>query len=234
MELKDIQHESKVAPRDGDALIVVDMQNDFMPGGALEVRNGDSIVPDVNRMMHRFKEANLPVIFTQDWHTEGHHSFASAHEGKEPYDSYEGDGLGPVLWPDHCVQGSEGAEFHPDLDTTAAETIVRKGYDKTIDSYSGFLENDHETETGLDGYLQNRGVERIFVCGLAMDYCVFFTAADGADKGYEVYFLSDLTLPVGSPEDSVSNALETLTDKGVHFVRSDAVHIEDDHSVKAA
>jgi len=234
MELKDIQHEKEVTLREGDALIVVDMQNDFMPGGALEVENGDSIIPDVNNMMKRFKEANLPVIFTQDWHNEGHHSFASAHEGKEPFDPFDGDAIGPVLWPDHCVQGSEGAEVHPDVDVINAEAIIRKGYTKEIDSYSGFLENDHQTETGLDGYLQSRGIERIFVCGLAMDYCVFFTAADGADKGYDVYFMSDLTLPVGSPEDSVSNSLETMTEKGVNFVRSDAVKSAGDHTVKAA
>ncbi|MBS1272074.1 MAG: Nicotinamidase [Candidatus Marinimicrobia bacterium] len=233
MELTDIQHKKGVTPREGDGLIVVDMQNDFMPGGALAVDNGDTIVPGINNLMKRFNEQNLPVIFTQDWHTENHKSFASAHEGKEPNDPHEEPGIGPVLWPDHCVQGSEGAEFHPDLKTAYAQAIIRKGYNQNRDSYSGFLENDHKTETGLDGYLQSRDISRIFVCGLALDYCVFFTAADGAGKGYEVQYITDLTMPVGSPEDSVSNALETMQEKGVEFVKSDAIIFDKNSKVKA-
>ncbi|MCF7805578.1 MAG: bifunctional nicotinamidase/pyrazinamidase [Candidatus Marinimicrobia bacterium] len=234
MKLKDVQHLDEVQVKNGDALIVVDMQNDFMPGGALAVEDGDSIIPGVNKLMEKFNSKNLPIVFTQDWHTENHRSFASAHEGKEPFDPYEEPGIGPVLWPDHCVQGSEGADFHPNVNTTLPDAIVRKGYNKNRDSYSGFVENDHETETGLDGYLSNRKIKRIFICGLAMDYCAFFTAKDGADKGYEVFYLSDLTLPVGSPEDSVSNALETMKAKGVKFVKSKDVKFKDPHTVKAA
>ncbi len=223
MKLSDVQHLDSVTLQKGDALIVVDMQNDFMPGGALAVEKGDEFVEDVNRLMRRFKEMGLPVILTQDWHTPGHNSFASVHEGKEPFEPHEEPGIGPVLWTDHCVQGTKGAEFHPDLDTRYAETIIRKGYRKQVDSYSGFLENDHETETGLDGYLRGRGVKRIFVCGLAADYCTHFTAADGAQKGYEVFYLSDLTNPVGSPEDSVEIAVNDMQEKGVQFVKSTAL-----------
>jgi len=224
MELQDIEHADSVGLKDGDALLVVDMQYDFMPGGALPVEDGDTLVPKINKLMRKFTEAGLPIILTQDWHTPGHYSFASAHEGKKPYDPYEAPGIGPVLWPDHCVQGSHGSEFHEDLNVDAAQAIIRKGYRKKIDSYSGFLENDHQTETGLDGYLKNRNIKRIFVVGLAFDYCVFYTAADGADKEYDVYQISDLTLAVGSPEDSVSNAIETMQGKGVRFVKTENVN----------
>lgn len=223
MELKDVQHLDSVTLQKGDALIVVDMQNDFMPGGALAVDEGDAFIDGVNRLMKAFKERELPIVLTQDWHTPDHRSFASQHAGKEPFDPHEEPGIGPVLWPDHCVQGSEGAEFHHDLDIRFAETIVRKGYRSKVDSYSGFLENDHETETGLDGYLKGRNVKRLFVCGLAADYCTYFTAADGAEKGYTVHYLSDLTNPVGSPPDSVKTAVQDMQSKGVRFVKSAAI-----------
>jgi len=226
MELQDIEHVDSVDLKDGDALLVVDMQYDFLPDGALPVEDGDTLVPKINKLMRKFTEAGLPIILTQDWHTPGHHSFASAHEGKKPYDGYEAPGIGPILWPDHCVQGSHGAEFHEDLNVDAAQAIIRKGYRKKIDSYSGFLANDHETETGLDGYLQNRNIKRIFVVGLAFDYCVFYTAADGADKGYEVYQISDLSLAVGSPEDSIFRAIETMQEKGVQFVKAENVKVK--------
>lgn len=234
MELSDIKHTDSVKLQKSDALLVVDMQYDFMPGGALPVEHGDSLVPVINTLIEKFKNAGLPVILTQDWHTPGHYSFASAHEGKEPYDTYESSGIGPILWPDHCVQGSHGAEFHEDLNTKAAQAIIRKGYRKKIDSYSGFLENDHETETGLDGYLNSRDIRRIFVVGLAFDYCVFYTAADGADKGYEVYQISDLSLAVGSPENSVENAVNTMQEKGVQFVQSKNVQFMTQEEVRAA
>ena len=220
MELKDVHHSDPVRLREGDALVVVDMQNDFMPGGALAVEDGDAIIDPVNALMALFGGSDLPVVFTQDWHPPDHKSFASRHPGKSPFDPFEAPGIGPVLWPDHVVQGTKGAEFHPDLDARFAEAVIRKGYHRDIDSYSGFLENDHETETGLDGYLRGRGVERIFVCGLAADYCAYFTAADGAEKGYEVFYLSDLTYPVGSPPDSMEKAIADMRRKGVRFVRS--------------
>lgn len=227
MDLKDIEHVDSASLKEGDALIVVDMQYDFLPGGALAVEDGDAVIPGINSLIEKFHESNLPIIQTQDWHTPDHSSFASAHEGKQPYDTYEAPGIGPVLWPDHCVQGEKGSQFHENLQTTYTEAIIRKGYRSHIDSYSGFLENDHETETGLDGYLKSRGINRIFVCGLAMDYCVYFTAADGAEKGYAVFYLTDLTKPVGSPEHSVSNALEDMTEKVVNFLRSESVHSEE-------
>ncbi len=133
MELENVQHLDSVTLRDGDALIVVDMQNDFMPGGALPVEEGDTFIDQVNHLMQQFEHQNLPVVFTQDWHTADHKSFASAHSGKGPFEAHEEPGIGPVLWPNHCVQGTEGAAFHPDLDPRYAETIIRKGYRSWID-----------------------------------------------------------------------------------------------------
>lgn len=217
MELKNLELIDAVQLQQGDALIVVDMQNDFMPGGALAVENGDAFVAQVNRLMTLFKQRRLPIVFTQDWHPPDHSSFASRHPGKRPFDAYEAPGIGPVLWPDHVVQGTVGADFHPDLDARLAETIVRKGYHQPTDSYSGFLENDHTTETGLDGYLRSRKVKRVFVCGLAADYCVYFTAVDAAVKGYAVFYLVDLTNPVNFPPDSLEKAIVDMRHKGVRF-----------------
>lgn len=220
MDLRDVHHLDLVQIQKGDALIVVDMQNDFMPGGSLAVEKGDAFLAQVNDLMALFKALDYPIVFTQDWHPPDHRSFASQHPGKKPFDAHEEPGIGPVLWPDHVVQGSAGAEFNRHLDIRFAEAIIRKGYHTNIDSYSGFLENDHKTETGLDGYLHSRGVKRIFICGLAADYCAYFTSADGAEKGYEVFYLSDLTNPVGSPPDSVENAVKDMQERGVRFVKS--------------
>ena len=221
--MEDLVFEKSVEPAAGDALVVVDMQNDFIPGGALAVNEGDVIVEGISRMMELFNAADLPVVLTQDWHTPGHHSFASAHRGTKPYDLFESEGLGPVLWPDHCVQGSPGADFHKDLKTRHAHAVIRKGYHRDIDSYSGFLENDRKTRTGLDGYLRSRSVGRLFVSGLALDYCVSFTAVDGAEMGYGVYVITDLSRPVGSPPDSLSRALESMAGKGVRFICSSEI-----------
>ncbi len=221
MELKAANHLSNFRFSQGDALLVVDIQNDFLPGGALATEEGDGIIEGVNDTMHLCYERGLPVIFTQDWHPEGHHSFASAYPDKAPFDPFEAKGLGPVLWPDHCVQGSRGAEFAGSLYTEYAQTIVRKGYNKRIDSYSGLLENDHETETGLDGYLKGRGINNLLLCGLAFDYCVYFTALDGIGKGYKVIVLTDLTQPVGSPEGSIDRARQDMENRGVQFAKSD-------------
>lgn len=226
MEYQDIHFEPTANVGEHDALLVIDMQNDFMPGGALPVEQGDDIIAGVNTLMKIFSVSGAPVVLTQDWHPAGHHSFASVHEGKAPFDLYEASGLGPVLWPDHCVQGTGGADFHHNLDTQLARAIIRKGCHMAIDSYSGFLENDKQTRTGLDGYLKDRNVRRIFVCGLALDYCVFYTAADALDNGYEVYVVGDLTKAVASPEDSVSNALETLVGSGARFIDSGALQTE--------
>jgi nicotinamidase/pyrazinamidase len=223
MNIDDLRHRERIVLEPGDALIVVDMQNDFMPGGALPVAEGDTIVEGVNAFMKLFSEASLPIVLTQDWHPSGHRSFASAHAGKNPFDLHEEPGIGPVLWPDHCIQSSIGSDFPRDLDMRCGQAIIRKGYRTLVDSYSGFLENDKKTWTGLNGYVRDRGVKRIFVCGLALDYCVFFTASDGADLGYEVVFLTDLSKPVGSPPDSVSRALGSLTNKGVWFAKAGVV-----------
>lgn len=164
------------------ALIVIDMQNDFCPGGALAVVGGDEIVAGINAAM---AEAGL-VVLTQDWHPAGHSSFASAHSGKSAFESVEMPYGPQALWPDHCLQGHAGADFHPVLDTTRANIILRKGCNPAIDSYSAFFENDRRTPTGLDGYLRERGVGRVTMVGLATDFCVHFSAVDAARLGYEV------------------------------------------------
>jgi len=164
------------------ALIVIDVQNDFCPGGALAVAGGDEIVTGVNAQMDAFSA----VILTQDWHPAGHSSFASTHPGKAPMEMTEMPYGPQVLWPDHCVQGSNGAAFHPELNTARADLILRKGYSPTIDSYSAFFENDRETPTGLHGYLQTRGITALTMVGLATDFCVNFSALDAARLGYDV------------------------------------------------
>jgi nicotinamidase/pyrazinamidase len=164
------------------ALVVIDVQNDFCPGGALAVTGGDEIVAPINAMMAEFDA----VILTQDWHPAGHSSFASQHPGKAPLEMTEMPYGPQVLWPDHCVQGSLGAAFHPRLDTDRAELIIRKGFRAGIDSYSAFFENDHETATGLEGYLRTRGIDRLTLVGLATDFCVNFSAVDAAALGFEV------------------------------------------------
>lgn len=207
---------------DRDALVVVDIQNDFIPGGALAVEGGDMIISGVNKICEKFKLKAKRIIFTQDWHPEGHASFASVHEGKQPFDPIEGiEGIGPVLWPDHCIQGTWGAEFHTDLNVNMGHLIIRKGFNKKIDSYSAILENDKKTETGLDGYLKSSGIDRIFVCGLARDYCVNFSAQDAASKGYEVVMIHDLTK--GISEDTVNAAMEKMSELGVKFVNSNNI-----------
>lgn len=168
--------------RDRDVLLIVDVQNDFCPGGALAVPGGDEIVPVVNRLAARFPH----VILTQDWHPPGHASFASSHPGKQPFDTIKVSYGQQVLWPDHCVQGTQGAAFHPGLDVTHAELVLRKGFRSAIDSYSAFCENDRRASTGLASYLKERGFEHIILCGLATDFCVLFSAIDAREAGFEV------------------------------------------------
>ena len=170
------------------ALIVIDMQNDFCPGGALAVAEGDQIVPGINALI---AEAEA-VILTQDWHPAGHSSFASSHPGKAPMDMTEMPYGPQVLWPDHCIQGSEGAEFHAGLNVTCADLIIRKGYNPAIDSYSAFFENDHTTPTGLEGYLRTRGIDTLTMVGLATDFCVNYSAVDAATLGFGVTVRQDL------------------------------------------
>ena len=182
-----------------DVLLVIDMQRDFLPGGTLAVPDGDAIIPGINAIAARFPH----VILTQDWHPLGHISFASSHPGRRPHDTIAALYGPQTLWPDHCLQASYGAAFHPGLDLPHAELILRKGFRPTIDSYSAFLENDHQTPTGLAGYLRERGLKRLFLAGLAYDFCVRFSALDGAALGFECLVLEDACRPV-----AVKNSVE--------------------------
>lgn len=220
--LEDLDLVPNVQVRDTDALIIVDMQNDFMPSGALGVKEGDQIVAPMNGLAERFHRRGNLIVMTLDWHPLGHLSFASSHNMK-PFDPYESEGIGPVLWPDHCVQGTPGAEFHPDIEVKYAKAIVRKGYHPRVDSYSTFIENDKKTYTGLSGYLKELGKKRIFLCGLALDYCVYYSASDGRDLGFEVVVTIDLTRAIDSPPGHLSNALNTMIQKGAQFTRSENI-----------
>lgn len=171
------------------ALIIVDVQNDFIPGGALAVPGGDEIIPLINVLQERFDL----VVATQDWHPATHKSFASNHAGKKPFEKIMLQGLEQVLWPDHCVQGTKGAEFHAGLKMNKVAAIFRKGMDEGIDSYSGFYDNGHLKTTGLAGYLRERKVEKVYVCGLAGDYCVYYTAMDALKEGFNVSLIEDVT-----------------------------------------
>ncbi|MBB2971164.1 bifunctional nicotinamidase/pyrazinamidase [Mesorhizobium sp. RMAD-H1] len=168
-----------------EALIVIDVQNDFCPGGALAVDGGDEIIPEINRRIGAFEH----VILTQDWHPAGHSSFASTHPGKSPFETVAMPYGEQKLWPDHCVQGTRGADFHPGLEWTRAELVVRKGFRPSIDSYSAFFENDHTTPTGLGGYLRERGIRRLTLAGLATDFCVAYSALDAVGQGFDVRVL---------------------------------------------
>ncbi len=208
-----------------DALVVVDIQNDFMPDGALGVKGGDEIIEPINLFSERFRSSGNVVILTQDWHPPGHLSFASSHK-KKPYEPYESEGIGPILWPDHCVQGSNGAKFHDKLDERYANAIIRKGYHPTVDSYSAFIENDGKTYTGLSGYLKSLGKERVFICGLALDYCVYYSAIDGRNSGFEIVVLIDLSKAIDSPPGHLSEALEHMIKIGVDFIKSEDIVIK--------
>lgn len=178
---------TEVTRHPGAVLLCVDVQNDFCPGGALAVPEGDDVVPLINRLSPNFRH----VILTQDWHTPGHSSFASAHPGRKPFETTAVAYGEQVLWPDHCVQGSRGAAFHPDLVIDRVELIIRKGFHPRIDSYSAFYENDHMTRTGLAGYLRDRGLHTIYLCGLAYDFCVAWSALDARRDGFTVAVIED-------------------------------------------
>jgi nicotinamidase/pyrazinamidase len=170
-----------------DVLLVIDLQNDFCPGGALPVANGDAVIDPIHRVATKFEH----IVLTQDWHTARHSSFASAHAGKKPFEQIEMSYGTQTLWPDHCIQGSTGAEFHPGLRLDHAELILHKGFRPQIDSYSAFFENDRSTPTGLAGYLRERGLTRVFLAGLAYDFCVGYSALDGQRLGFEATVLRD-------------------------------------------
>ncbi len=209
---------SDLTPGAGDVLVIVDVQNDFCPGGALAVPDGDSVVPVINRVAPAFAQ----VVLTQDWHPPGHQSFASSHPGRQPFETIEA-AYGPqTLWPDHCVQDSPGAAFHADLETVRAEMIIRKGYRAEIDSYSAFFENDHKTATGLRGYLRERGLGRAFLCGLAGDYCVAYSAIDAAKDGLEVIVIEHACRAIDL-DASLATAREAMTQAGVRFIDSSAL-----------
>jgi nicotinamidase/pyrazinamidase len=203
---------------EGDIFLAVDVQNDFCPGGALAVPRGDEVVPLINRLAERFAH----VVLTQDWHPRGHHSFASTHSGRKPYDTIT-VAYGPqILWPDHCIQGERGAELRPDLQLTHAELVIRKGYHRHIDSYSAFFENDRKTRTGLSGYLRERGFNRVFMAGLAFDFCVRYSAEDARREGFEVVVIEDACrgIDIGG---SVAATRQALAGIGVACVISDRV-----------
>ena len=200
---------------DDTALIVVDVQNDFCPGGALAVAGGDLVVPLVNRLA-----AEFPVrVFTQDWHPADHMSFAANHPGAAPFSSVEMPYGKQVLWPVHCVQGTRGAEFHPGLDTGAADLFVRKGFRPEIDSYSAFFENDHATPTGLAGYLRDRGVRRVWLTGLATDFCVSWSAIDALGRNFEVVLVEDACRAIDL-DGSLEAAMRQMRSGGVRIARA--------------
>lgn len=200
------------------SLILVDIQNDFVPGGKLPVQSGNEIISLVNELQLSFQL----VVATQDWHPSNHKSFASNHEGKRPLDKIMLHGMEQVLWPDHCVQGSSGAAFHPDLNLNKVEAIFRKGMDPDIDSYSGFFDNGHKKSTGLAGYLRERKVTRVYICGLAADFCVGFTAKDSIKENFETYIIEDATKAI-DPAGFVRVKDDILTTGG-QIIQSSMLH----------
>ncbi len=205
----------KLKPDDRDVLIVVDVQYDFLPGGALAVPDGDAVIEPINRLARIFRH----VVLTQDWHTPGHASFASTHSGKRPFEMTELLYGTQVLWPDHCIQGTPGAEISRDLRIPHAQLVIRKGYNPGIDSYSGFMEADRQTSTGLAGYLKERGFRRAFCVGLATDFCVAWTALDAQAAGFETYLIEDASRAIDT-DGSLARALKDLSAAGVRIISS--------------
>jgi nicotinamidase/pyrazinamidase len=207
-----------IIPGEQDALIVVDVQNDFCPGGRLAVAEGDAVVPVVNGLSRHFRH----VLLTQDWHPAGHSSFASSHPGHAPFETVAMPYGPQILWPDHCVQGTDGAAFHPGLDIPHAELVLRKGFRAGIDSYSAFTENDRTTPTGLASYLRERGITRIFFAGLAFDFCVLYSAEDGAAAGFAVFVIEDACRAI-DVEGSAAAARGRLGTAGAALIPSQAI-----------
>jgi nicotinamidase/pyrazinamidase len=206
-----------------DILGLIDVQPTFMPNGELPVVDGDAVVPVINRVMRRFDH----VFATQDWHPANHASFASAHPGRQPYDTIALSYGVQVLWPDHASAGTATAALHPDLDQRRIETIIRKGFRPALDSYSAFFENDRKTPTGLEGWLRQRGFARLFLCGLATDFCVAWSAEDAARLGFSVVIIDDacrgIGLKVADGRTTIDTARDRLTSMGVQFVASDVL-----------
>jgi nicotinamidase/pyrazinamidase len=209
------------------ALLEIDIQNDFCPGGALAVKDGDKVIDPLNRLVRQFSHKGGKVIATQDWHTDKHISFASSHQGKNVGDIIEVPSVKEqVLWPDHCVQGTKGADFHKDLDLTVAQMVLRKGSKQGLDSYSAFFENDRKTPTGLHGFLKELGITMVFMGGLATDYCVLYSAMDAVLLGYKTYVLGDAIRGVGFPEGSIEKALNTMEGAGIVVVGSSDIEAD--------
>jgi nicotinamidase/pyrazinamidase len=205
----------KIKPRPSSALIVVDVQNCFLPGGSLAVKDGDQVIPVINRIAKSFEN----VVMTQDWHTAHHVSFASSHEGKKPFEMIKLAYGNQVLWPDHCVQGTEGAAIAKDINIPQAELIIRKGFHNDVDSYSAFLEADKETRTGLASYLKERKIDTVFVTGLATDFCVAWTAIDARHAGLNVYVVDDACRGIDI-NGSIAAAWKDMTAAGVKKIES--------------
>jgi nicotinamidase/pyrazinamidase len=199
------------------ALLLVDVQNDFMTGGSLEVPHGAMIVPLINRLQKFFDL----VVATQDWHPQNHKSFASSHSNKKPFDEINLNGMKQILWPDHCVQGSKGAEFHPDLEINKIAAIFRKGMDPEIDSYSGFYDNSHQISTGLSGYLKEKGITELHFCGLAADICVYYTIKDSLKEGFPATLIEDASRPLSN--DTFTSIKKELTKMGVRIINSNEI-----------
>ncbi len=197
------------------ALLVIDVQNDFIPGGQLPVPEGDRIVPLINRLARQFRQ----VVIAQDWHPSGHISFASSHPGRQPYDVIQLPYGAQTLWPEHCVQASAGAEFHAELDLPHAQLIIRKGCDPDVDSYSAFLEADRSTTTGLASYLKERGVDTVYMVGLALDFCVMFSALDARAAGFNVFVVLDACRAIDL-DDSLASAITRMQEASVGLIQS--------------
>ena len=207
-----------ISTGDSDILLVVDVQNDFCPGGNLAVPRGDEVVPVINALARRFQH----VVLTQDWHPSGHQSFASSHSGRKAYETIE-VAYGPqILWPDHCVQGTRGAEFRSDLDIPHAALVIRKGFRRHIDSYSAFYENDRKTPTGLAGYLRERGLTRIFAAGLALDFCVRYSAEDARREGFDVIVVEDACRGI-EVDGSIKATVASFASLGIVTIKADAL-----------
>jgi nicotinamidase/pyrazinamidase len=201
---------------DASALLVVDVQNDFCPGGSLGVPDGDRVVPVINRLMPFFKT----VVASQDWHPLGHISFASTHPGKHAFDTIPLGDEEQILWPDHCVPGTSGARLHADLDTTPVVLIVRKGWRKDVDSYSVFFENDHVTPTGLEFYLKGMGIHKVYLAGLAQDFCVYFSAMDALGLGFDTFMIEDATRGLDQPPGSLAKKMKELQQAGLRTMKA--------------
>ncbi len=206
---------AKITPDAKSALIVVDVQNCFVTGGTLPVKDGEGVVPIINKLSAGFQN----IVVTQDWHTPGHASFASTHTGKKPFETTKLSYGTQVLWPDHCVQGTDDAALHKDLKLPTAQIIIRKGFHKEMDSYSAFDEADHKTATGLGGYLKARGIKTVYVTGLATDFCVAWTAMDARKAGFNVYVIEDATRAIDL-NGSLAAAWKSMTAKGVKRIQS--------------